>query len=48
MEALLGATDAVMNPRKLAELGLSAKAGISGIVTLFLEGVLTQKGRKIP
>ena len=40
IEILLGATDAVVNPAKLASLGLSPKDGYSAVVTLFLQGVL--------
>ena len=45
IEILVGATDALVNPVKLSQLNLSAKAGLTAIVTIFLEGVLTGKGR---
>jgi AcrR family transcriptional regulator len=45
IEILLGATEAIMNPPKLAELGLTPKTGFLTIITVFLEGVLTEKGR---
>jgi AcrR family transcriptional regulator len=47
IEILVGAMDALINPQKLTQLGLSAKTGLSTIVTIFLEGVLTgKKGTK--
>ena len=45
IEILVGATDALVNPQKLSQLNLPAKAGLTAIVTIFLEGVLTSKGR---
>jgi AcrR family transcriptional regulator len=45
IEILLGATQAVMNPPKLAELGLTPQAGLTSIIRVILEGVLTEKGR---
>lgn len=48
IESLLGATEALTNPPKLSELGLSARECLAGIITLFLEGVVTEKGRKAP
>jgi AcrR family transcriptional regulator len=45
IEILLGATEAIMNPPKMAELGLTPKSGFLTIITVFLEGVLTGKGR---
>jgi AcrR family transcriptional regulator len=45
IEILLGATEAIMNPPKLAELGLSPKDGYLTIITVVLEGVLTEEGR---
>jgi AcrR family transcriptional regulator len=45
IEILLGATEAIMNPPKLAELGLTPKAGYLTIITVVLEGVLTEEGR---
>jgi AcrR family transcriptional regulator len=44
-EILLGATEAIMNPPKMAELGLTPKAGFMAIITVVLEGVITDKGR---
>jgi AcrR family transcriptional regulator len=45
IETLLGAVQAIMNPSKMAELGLTPTAGYSAITTVILEGVLTEKGR---
>jgi hypothetical protein len=45
IEILLGATEAIMNPPKMAELGLTPKTGFLSIITIVLEGVLTEKGR---
>ena len=45
IEILLGATEALINPAKLAELGLTPKEGFNVIITVILEGVLTDKGR---
>jgi len=46
IEILLGATEAIVNPSKLAELGLSVKAGYSTVVNVILEGVLAGKTLK--
>jgi AcrR family transcriptional regulator len=45
IEVLLGATEAIMNPPKMAELGLTPKSGFLTILAVVLEGVLTDKGR---
>ena len=45
IEILLGATEAIMNPPRMAELGLTPKSGFLTIITVVLEGVLTEKGR---
>ncbi|MBA3882940.1 MAG: TetR/AcrR family transcriptional regulator [Chthoniobacterales bacterium] len=45
IEILLGATDAIINPAKLAELKMSPTEAYGAIMTLFLDGVLTTKGR---
>jgi hypothetical protein len=45
IEILLGATEAIMNPPKMAELGLTPKTGFLAIIIVVLEGVLTEKGR---
>jgi AcrR family transcriptional regulator len=45
IEILLGTTQAIMNPQKIAELNLTPKSGFSAIITVFLEGMITKKGR---
>lgn len=45
IEILLGVTEAIMNPPKMAELGLTPKSGFLTILAVVLEGVLTDKGR---
>jgi AcrR family transcriptional regulator len=45
IEILLGATEAVMNPPKMAELGLTPKRGYTDVITVILKGVVTEKGR---
>jgi AcrR family transcriptional regulator len=45
IEVLLGATEALINPVKLAELEMSPEAGFRLVITVILEGVLTEKGR---
>jgi AcrR family transcriptional regulator len=42
---LLAATQGVMNPPRIAELGTTPKAALSAILTVVLEGVLTRTGR---
>lgn len=44
IEILLAAVDAIINPQRLAELGLSLKAGFSTIITVIFEGVITKRG----
>ena len=46
-EILLGAVQAVMNPPKMDELGLSPKTGYSSIISVILDGVILKKGRAI-
>jgi AcrR family transcriptional regulator len=46
IEILLGAVQAIMNPQKIEELGLSPKAGFIGIIKVVLEGALIRKGIK--
>jgi hypothetical protein len=43
IEILLGATESIVNPSKLAELGLTVTAGYSTVVNVILEGVLAKK-----
>src|SRR5262249_25429087 len=45
IEILLGAVEAIMNPPRLAELGLSPKSGFTAIISVILEGALTPEGR---
>lgn len=42
---LAGAADAVVNPRKVDELGMTPREAFGAIVTLFIEGASTEKGR---
>jgi AcrR family transcriptional regulator len=46
IEILLGATEAIMNPIRMAELDLTPKTGYSTIINVVFEGVLTKKGRQ--
>lgn len=45
IEMLVGVTEAIMNPTKMAELGLTPNTGYTSVVTVILEGLLTEKGR---
>jgi AcrR family transcriptional regulator len=45
IEILLGATEAVMNPQKMAELDLTPRTGYSAIISVILEGVITDGAR---
>ena len=45
MEILLGAVQAIINPAKMTELGLTPKAAFSIIITVIFEGVITEEGR---
>jgi AcrR family transcriptional regulator len=42
---LIGAVDAIVNPPRLAELGLTAKSGVTAVISVILEGALTTEGR---
>ena len=44
-EILLGTVQAVLNPPRMAELGLTPASGFRAIIAMFLEGVLTAEGR---
>jgi len=46
IEILLAMVQAIMNPPKMEELGMTPKEGFSGILKIVLEGALTRKGRK--
>jgi AcrR family transcriptional regulator len=43
---LLGATHATLNPPKMAELDLTPKTGFTAIITVVLQGALTNAGRR--
>jgi AcrR family transcriptional regulator len=45
MEMLLGSVQAILNPIKMTELGLTPQTGFSAIITVILEGVITDTGR---
>lgn len=45
VEILLGAVQAVMNPAKIEHLGLEPKTGYGAIVSVILNGAMTEKGR---
>lgn len=45
IEILLSAVQAIMNPPKIVELGLTPKTGFSAIITVILEGVIPEKVR---
>jgi AcrR family transcriptional regulator len=45
IEILLGAVQAIMNPPKMEELGLTPKSGFSAIIRVVLEGLITGKAR---
>lgn len=45
IEMLVGVTEAIMNPPKMAELGLTPKTGYLSVISVILEGLLTEKGR---
>lgn len=45
LEILLGTLQAIITPPKLAELGLTPKTGLTAILTVVLEGVITPQGR---
>jgi AcrR family transcriptional regulator len=46
IEILLGAVQAIMNPPKIEELGLTPKSGFTAIVKVLLEGALARKGKR--
>jgi AcrR family transcriptional regulator len=45
IEILLATVQAILNPSKMAELGLTPKTGFSAIITVILEGVITRQVR---
>lgn len=46
IEILLAAVQAIVNPAKVEELGLTPKTAFASVVQVVLEGVITRKGRK--
>jgi AcrR family transcriptional regulator len=47
IEILLGAVQAIMNPPKLMELGLTVEQGYSSVIRLILEGALVPKQKAV-
>ena len=47
IEILLATVQAIVNPAKVEELGLTPKSGFSAIVKVVLEGVIARKGRQL-
>jgi AcrR family transcriptional regulator len=47
IEILLGAVQSIVNPSKMAELGLTPKTAVSSIIQVVLHGVITKKGKSI-
>ena len=47
IEVLLAIVQAIMNPLKMEELGMTPKEGFAGILKIILEGALTRRGRTI-
>jgi AcrR family transcriptional regulator len=46
IEILLAVVQAIMNPPKMEELGMTPKDGFAGILKIVLEGVITREGKK--
>ena len=46
IEILLGTVQAIVNPAKVEELGLTPRSAFSAVLDVVLEGVRTRKGRK--
>lgn len=46
IEILLGAVQAVINPPKLAELGLTPKTAFAAVIKVILHGVVVTKGKQ--
>jgi len=46
IEILLGTVQAIVNPAKVEELGLTPRSAFSAFLDVVLEGVLTRKGKK--
>ena len=47
IEILLATVQAIVNPTKVEELGLTPKSAFSAVVKVVLEGVIAGKGRKL-
>ena len=47
IEILLAIVQAIMNPVKMEELGMTPKEGFAGILKIILEGALTRRGRTV-
>src|SRR6266436_391044 len=47
IEILLAIVQAIMNPLKMEELGMTPKEGFAGILKIILEGALTRRGPTI-
>lgn len=47
IEILLAIVQAIMNPLKMEELGMTPKEGFAGILKIILEGALTRRARTI-
>jgi AcrR family transcriptional regulator len=45
VEILLAATQSIMNPVRIEELKLTPKTGFSAIISVILEGIITDEGR---
>jgi hypothetical protein len=45
IEVLLAAGQAILTTPRMAELGLTPTTALSAILTVILEGVITEKGR---
>ena len=46
IEILVGAVDAIINPVRMGELGLTPRTGFAHIISVFLEGVLVRPRRR--
>jgi AcrR family transcriptional regulator len=46
IEILISSADAMINPQKLSELNIPAKTCLSALLAIFLEGMISDKGRR--
>ena len=44
MEILLAAVQAIVNPPRLLELGLTPNRAVTAVISVILDGVLTREG----